>query len=143
MAQVSRLAMVILMVEDVEKAVTFYEKLGAQRRCLFPNSWAELTLEGITIALCHTTQEQGLRRTGLVFALDDLLNFYASCKDQIEFLDEPVTKLHGIMASIKDPSGNVLELYQATPEKVHEFMAAQQKEGCCGQKSEDETCCMS
>lgn len=141
MSQKCQLAMVILMVNDVEKAVTFYETLGAQKRCLFPKSWAELSLEGITIALCHTEQEQGQRRTGLVFAVQDLMAFHAEHKATIHFLEEPITKLHGIMGSLQDPSGNIIELYQATPDKVREFMEAQKEAGCCKEKSADEGCC--
>lgn len=145
MAMSCRLAMVILMVNDIEKAAAFYEVLGGQKRCLFPKSWAELNLNGITIALCHTEQEQGQRRTGLVFALDDLMAFYAQYKATLLFLEEPTTKLHGIMVSVQDPSGNILELYQPTPEKVREFMA-QNRDACCagaGCSDANDTCCKS
>jgi extradiol dioxygenase family protein len=135
--------MVILMVTDIEKAVAFYESLGAQKRCLFPKSWAELTLDGITIALCGTEQEIGSRRTGLVFAIDDLMAFYAQQKGTLTFLEEPVIKLHGIMTSLQDPSGNIIELYQATPEKVREFMEANKESGCCKGDVADDECCRS
>ena len=138
-----RLAMVILMVNDIEKAAAFYEVLGAQKRCLFPKSWAELTLDGITIALCNTDQEQPQRRTGLVFAINDLIAFYAQHKGALTFLEEPITKLHGIMTSLQDPSGNIIELYQATPEKVREFMESQKGSGCCGEGMVDDKCCKS
>jgi catechol 2,3-dioxygenase-like lactoylglutathione lyase family enzyme len=143
MAHNCRLAMVILMVTDIEKAVAFYESLGAQKRCLFPKSWAELTLDGITIALCNTDQEVGQRRTGLVFAVDDLMAFYAQQKGVLTFLEEPVIKLHGIMTSLQDPSGNIIELYQATPEKVREFMEKQSENGCCKGDVADDECCRS
>ena len=145
MAQNCRLAMVFLMVNDVEKTVSFYETLGAHKRCLFPKSWAELDMHGITIALCHTEQEQGQRRTGMVFAIDDLMAFYAHYKQILSFVEEPITKIHGIMVSVQDPSGNIIELYQATPEKVREVMAAQKGDGCCKKDSVDtnDTCCRS
>jgi extradiol dioxygenase family protein len=135
--------MVILMVNDIEKAAAFYEALGAQKRCLFPKSWAELTLDDVTIALCNTDQTQGQRRTGLVFAVDDLIAFYAQQKGTLTFLEEPVIKLHGIMTSLQDPSGNIVELYQATPEKVREFMEAKQESGCCKGDVADDKCCQS
>lgn len=142
MAQIRRLAMVILMVTDIEKAVAFYETLGAKVRCLFPKSWAELTLDDVTIAVCHTEEDQGQRRTGLVFAVDDLMSFYATHKEKLIFLAEPVTKLHGIMVSLQDPAGNILELYQATPEKVQEFMKSQ-KSDTCGPCGDEDKCCRS
>jgi catechol 2,3-dioxygenase-like lactoylglutathione lyase family enzyme len=143
MAHNCRLAMVILMVTDIEKAVAFYESLGAQKRCLFPKSWAELTLDGVTIALCHTEQDQGQRRTGLVFAIDDLMAFYAQQKGTLTFLEEPITKLHGVMTSLQDPSGNIIELYQATPEKVREFMESNKETSCCKGDVADDECCRS
>lgn len=145
MSNKCRLTMVILMVKDIEKAVAFYESLGGQKRCLFPKSWAELSLDGLTIALCHTEQDQGQRRTGMVFSIDDVMAFYEKQKETLLFLEEPVTKLHGIMVSVQDPSGNVLELYQATPEKVREFMESQKEIGCCTQEAADITdnCCKS
>ena len=152
MSQRCRLAMVILMVTDIEKAVAFYEGLGAQKRCLFPKSWAELNLDSITIALCHTESSSakatadgagGQRRTGLVFAIDDLMAFYAQQKGNLTFLEEPIVKLHGIMTSLQDPSGNIVELYQATPEKIREFMETQKEGGCCKGDLADDTCCRS
>jgi catechol 2,3-dioxygenase-like lactoylglutathione lyase family enzyme len=145
MAHLQRLAMVILMETDIEKAVAFYEAMGAHRKCLFPKSWAELTLDELTIALCHTESDQGQRRTGLVFAVEDLSGFYEKHKHTAQFLEEPVTKLHGIMVSVQDPGGNIIELYQATPEKVREFMEKNQDSGCCKQEKEsnEDTCCRS
>jgi predicted enzyme related to lactoylglutathione lyase len=144
MTHLRRLAMVILMETDIEKAVAFYEAMGAQKKCLFPKSWAELTLDELTLALCHTESDQGQRRTGLVFAVDDLLAFYAKYKDTVQFLEEPVIKLHGIMVSVQDPGGNIIELYQATPEKVREFMETNIDSGCCKKEGIDvDNCCRS
>lgn len=145
MSHLSRLAMVILMETDIEKSVAFYEAMGARKKCLFPKSWAELTLGELTIALCHTESDQGQRRTGLVFAVDDLMAFYAAHKDTAQFLEEPVTKLHGVMVSVQDPGGNIIELYQATPEKVREFMEKNKDSGCCKQTETEsaDTCCRS
>jgi predicted enzyme related to lactoylglutathione lyase len=135
--------MVVLMERDMDAAVAFYEAMGALKHTVFPGSWAEMVIGDVTVALCHTETDYGPRRTGLVFAVKDLLGFYAAHKDTYQFMHEPVTKLHGIMASIQDPSGNVIELYQPTPEKVREYMDAQKEEsGCCKEdKPMDEGCC--
>ena len=145
MTHLRRLAMVILMETDIEKAVMFYEAIGAHKKCLFPKSWAELMLDGLTIALCHTDSDQGQRRTGLVFAVDDLMKFYAKHKDTVQFLEEPVVKIHGIMVSMQDPGGNIIELYQATPEKVREFMETSKGSGCCKEEEGvgSDNCCRS
>ena len=48
----------------------------------------------------------------------------------IEFVREPNAAVHGIMASIKDPGKNIIDLYQPTPEKVEEMVKnIKEKEG--------------
>jgi hypothetical protein len=47
------------------------------------------------------------------------------------------------MTSLQDPSGNIIELYQATPEKVREFMEANKESGCCKGDVADDECCRS
>ena len=48
---------------------------------------------------------------------------YKTLKEEgVEFVNEPVEAPHGIMVGFKDPSGNVLDLYQPTPEKMKQFV---------------------
>ena len=48
-------------------------------------------------------------------------------------MDKPVDAAHGVMTSIQDPSGNILDLYQPTPEKIKELAEKMKKEdACCG-----------
>ena len=75
----------------------------------------------------------------------------------------PSDAAHGIMASIQDPSGNILDLYQPTPEKIQALKdklgmepslrsdeLRRAGDNCCGGKScesetmpEAELCCES
>ena len=54
--------------------------------------------------------------------LEDLLALHKKLQAEgVTFVNEPVVAPHGVMVGIKDPGGNVLDLYQATPEKLQEF----------------------
>ncbi|HEV2916614.1 MAG TPA: VOC family protein [Candidatus Babeliales bacterium] len=142
MATVNRLSMIILMQQDIDKAVTFYQTLGCTLRFKLPGQWAELSLADMIIGLCPTSQPSEPRRTGLVFAVDDVQAFYNVHKDTLQFLNEPVIKTHGGMVSMQDPYGNIIDLYQATPEKVQEILKKNcSKNPCCKENKEPATSC--
>jgi len=136
-----KLGMAILMEHDLEKAVIFYKNLGLTLKFHLDNQWAEFALGDTKIGLCPSNKSEGLRKTGLVFEVEDLKNTYQKFKGEgVEFLHEPIEKIHGMMVSFKDPSDNVIDLYQPTPDKVRDLVTrvAQEGDGCCGAK---ETCC--
>ena len=74
-------------------------------------------------------------------------------------MDKPTEAAHGIMASIQDPSGNILDLYQPTPEKIKELAeklkmemhvavamwaenaAIQEADSCCKSEANQRGCC--
>ena len=80
------------------------------------------------------------RRTGIVLEVEDLRKFHQDQIDYMTFIGEPVEAIHGLMVSFKDPGGNILDLYQPTPEKVQdlvkETVEKEQKceSSCCSQK---------
>jgi predicted enzyme related to lactoylglutathione lyase len=133
--------MLILMQPNLEAAVSFYSELGLEKRFHLQDKWAEFELAGISIGLCPINVEDlPDRRTGIVFEVSDLRALYEQekAKDATRFIDEPVEAPHGIMISMRDPGGNIIDLYQPTPEKMREMMekTAQDKEkgcssGCC------------
>lgn len=134
--------MVILMQSDLPSAVAFYNKLGLKQAFYISSKWAEFHLGETKIGLCPLAPGQTAHastRTGLVLETTDLAQFMLDLKGECEFLGEPIEKPHGIMASIKDPGGNILDIYQPTPEKLKEYLDNQAKEaaneGCCGKKS--------
>lgn len=132
---IKRLSMVILMEHDLEAAVEFYTKLGFTPVFHLKDKWAEFDLDGIQIGLCPIEQKFDDFRTGVVFQIDDLKEFYDANNTTLTFLDKPFEAVHGIMASIKDPGGNIIDLYQPTPHKVQEFANKMAQEGagkgCC------------
>lgn len=132
MAHIHSVAMLILLQPDLEKAVVFYKNLGLRLKFHMRNKWAEFELSGVSIGLCPTSKpSDALVRTGIVLGVDDIQSFYEQHKNSIDFLHEPTTAVHGHMVSFKDPGGNILDLYQPTPEKVQELMrAAQESEDC-------------
>lgn len=135
MIAVKKLAMMIVMENDLQVAVEFYQKLGLELVFHVPHRWAEFKINDLQIGLCPTDEKVQLNRTGIVFEVEDLNTFYQERKDTITFLDKPSEAAHGIMASIQDPSGNILDLYQPTPEKIKELSEKLKKEDeCCGPK---------
>jgi predicted enzyme related to lactoylglutathione lyase len=127
MIQTPRIAMFILMQNNLEKAIEFYTKLGFNLNFHIKDQWAEFEAHGIKMGLAVTDMELPERRTGIILEVDDL---HAWCKQQDEqgiSCVQPVERLHGIMSSITDPGNNILELYQPTPEKVKEAAEAIKK----------------
>ena len=132
--KVTGIAMIVLMVHDLKKSVAFYEQLGLRLIFHLKDQWAECALGGIKIGLCPTKTPFKDYRTGIVLRVDDLQEFYNKHKDTISFTSEPIEKIHGLMVSFKDPNSNILDLYQATPDRVHELVKKVKLEGCCGEK---------
>ncbi|MBS1986847.1 VOC family protein [Candidatus Dependentiae bacterium] len=139
MQTVSNVAMIILMQQDIAKGVAFYQKLGLKLLFHLRDKWAELDLGGVKIGLCPTSVDPIDRRIGVVFAVEDLQAFYQEHKDSGMFMNEPTEALHGIMVSFKDPGGNILDLYQPTPQRVKDLVKRVADEGCCkGPQEADE-----
>ena len=138
---INKVDMLILMETDIAKAVEFYQKLGLKLVFHLKEKWAEMRLGDIKFGLCPSPEaKEG--HTGIVLEVGDMdATFKALQKEGIEFLNEPIEATHGIMVSLKDPSGNILDLYQPTPEKVADLMKKTAKEGesdnkdCCGKSS--------
>jgi hypothetical protein len=143
---ITRLGLIIIMEPNIDAAVGFYQTLGLRLNFHLSGSWAEFDLpsgQGVKICLCPAAQE-GDRRTGIVLEMTDVKGFYQQHKDDMVFLSEPLEKVHGIMVPVKDPGGNIIELYQPTPEKVAELVqqtkdtSTDQENRSCGKKQE---CC--
>lgn len=133
---IARVHMIILMEPDVEAAVAFFKQYGAGITLKFHlrKSWAELDLAGVKIGICPTSQQVDLHRTGIVLQVTDLMAFYEAHKEAGIFLGEPITKPHGIMVSLKTPGGNVIDIYEPTPESLRDLVKnikAQDSTGCC------------
>tara|TARA_Y100000588_G_C14242152_1_gene919876 strand:+ start:1938 stop:2378 length:441 start_codon:yes stop_codon:yes gene_type:complete len=125
-----KLGMVILMQPDLQKAVDFYkDTLEMKEKFHLQSKWAEFDLGCVKIGLCPTDQPQDNVRTGLV--LEVFEDLHALCdklkSEGVTFLNEPVVAPHGIMAAFKDPGGNVVDLYQATPDKYEAFLKEQKE----------------
>lgn len=122
-----KVGMIILMQSDLKKSVEFYQKLDMKQNFYLEGKWAEFDLGCVKLGLCPTDHPQDNVRTGIVLeVMQDLQALYKRLKDDgVHFFSEPVTAPHGIMVAFKDPGGNVLDLYQATPEIYKEFIEAQ------------------
>lgn len=125
--------MLLLLQPDLEKAVAFYQKLGLKLVFHLKDRWAEFVLGSIQIGLCPTSQALPERHTGIVFQVDDVYQMYNALGHEITFMASPQEALHGIMASIKDPGNNIIDIYQPTPEKLHDLVEKV--------KNEEQKCC--
>lgn len=141
---ITKLHMVILMQSDLPAAVAFYKKLGLHQVFYLTSKWAEFQLGETKLGLCPLNPGENAPqaiRTGLVFEVSDMEQFKKDLQGTCEFLGEPIEKPHGIMASIKDPGGNIIDIYQSTPEKLKAYLEERAKqqasEGCCGSQKED------
>ena len=74
------------------------------------------------MGLCPTVQKPSDRVTGIVLEVEDVKKFYETFQDTIPFKSEPQEKVHGIMVSMQDPGGNIIDLYQPTPERVQNLV---------------------
>jgi hypothetical protein len=135
--------MLILLQNDLPKAIEFYKNLGLPLKFQLKDQWAEMMLGDVKIGLSPISQELPDRRPGIVLSVDDLPAFYQKHKDTVTFMSEPVEKLHGIMVSIKDPGNNILDLYQPTPEKLQDLVKRVKGEGDCCQGTLDDCACKS
>ncbi|MGB8367564.1 MAG: VOC family protein [Candidatus Babeliales bacterium] len=118
---IKKIHMVILMQADLEAAVAFYQKLGLQLTFHLKDKWAEFELEGARLGLCPGNAKEE-RRAGIVFEIDNIAQFFQKMNNQVTFASDPIEKLHGIMVSIKDPNGNIIDLCQPTPKKLKKFI---------------------
>src|SRR3989344_4785290 len=119
---ITNVGMIILLEHDLDAAVEFYKKLGLKLIFHVKGSWAEFAVGTIKLGLCPTPKDPHDRITGFVFEVDDLQAVYNQLKESINFKSAPVEKVHGIMASIQDPGGNIVDLYQPTPDKVQNLV---------------------
>lgn len=119
---VQKVHMLIVMQPDIAKAIAFYQTLGLKLIFHIKDKWAEMQLGDIKLGLCPTSVSSEGTRTGIVLQVADVKKAYNELKDSVEFMSEPKEAVHGIMVSFKDAGGNLLDLYQPTPEKITELV---------------------
>lgn len=125
-----KVGMLIIMEPDIEKAVAFYQLLGFPLAFHLKGKWAELTIDGVKLGLCPTDQPLPDRHTGIILQVADVRKAYQELSTAgVTFIREPFEAVHGIMTSIKDPGGNIIDLYQPTPEKVQEVVQQMKESG--------------
>ena len=137
MSLIKKVHMIILMEpgKDFEACVEFYKKIGLNPKFHLKDKWAEFATGDVLIGICPTDQDLPERRTGIVMEVEDLKQKYEDLKDEFTFLEKPFEAIHGIMVSIKDPGGNIFDLYQPTPEKVKDLAKKTAQEECCKEES--------
>ena len=117
---ITKVGMIILMEPDMSAAILFFEKLGIKKQFELEDRWVEFSIGDVKLGLCKTPHEATEQHAGFVLEVDDLYKFYEEMKDKVTFHREPKAAQHGIMATIKDPGGNLIDLYQPTTQKFKE-----------------------
>ena len=117
-----KVGMIILLEHDLDAAIEFYKTLGLKLVFHIKESWAEFAIGPVKLGLCPTSQPPHERITGIVLEVEDVHTLYKQLKDTIQFKAEPIEKVHGIMVGIQDPGGNIIDLYQPTPQRVQKLV---------------------
>lgn len=143
---IDRVHMVILLEPDLDAAVAFFKRIGGKLALKFhlKDRWVEFDLQGVKIGICPTSQAVEEHRTGIVLRSTGLHEMYEKHQKDFGFVGEPVVKPHGIMAGIKTPGGNVIDLYEETPEVLRDLIdRVKDQAGCEGETCDDEqdSCC--
>jgi hypothetical protein len=129
-----KVGMLITIQHDIEASFEFYKNMGLTPKFHIKNRWAEFELENTKLILCPTENELPERHTGIVLEVQNLNELYTELSAKnIVFVTAPKEAPHGIMASIKDPGNNIVDLYQPTHEKMAEIVKNAQDK-CCGSK---------
>jgi len=119
----NKVATVIVPVSDQDAAVTFYEKLGFDKRVDIPFGgsyrWIEVGLgeESTTVALAPPPEGKptGNRETGISLQIDDIDAYHAQLKANGVDVDAEVQRMGGPvppMFWLRDPEGNTLMVVQ-------------------------------
>jgi len=127
-SHVKKVNMLIVLQPHLDQAIEFYEALGLKKQFELEKRWAEFLIGDIKLGLCITPNQSVEKRTGIVLEVEDLTKMYNELADEIEFIQEPKAAAHGVMATIKDPGGNLIDLYQPTPETLKEALEKEQKQ---------------
>jgi predicted enzyme related to lactoylglutathione lyase len=121
---ISRLANVIVPVQDQDRALEFYtEALGLEKRADVPfgdgNRWIEVAPAGAEtpIAICPPGPgvTAGGKDTGISLATDDVDAYHARLRDRGVDVDAEVSRFGDVppLFWVRDPEGNSLMVVQA------------------------------
>jgi predicted enzyme related to lactoylglutathione lyase len=148
--KVSQIYMAVLQQSNLAAGIKFYEKLGLKLLFQQEGKWAEFGLGQVIIGLAASEVIEKGRYTGLVLKVADLKALAAELRDDgVEFVVEPQVATHGVMASFLDPSGNRIDLYEPTHQKVREVLekegkmcsdSGSDKDDACGDKPKGGCC---
>ncbi len=114
-AHAQKLGNVLIPVNDLDKAVTFYtEVLGLTLKFKDGDRFAALDAGGVTIALAAQAEQVAGAVTAPSYKVGDVAEAVRDLTAAgAELVSGPEAGPHEIRAVLRDPSGNVLVLYSA------------------------------
>lgn len=108
-------------VNNLERAIEFYrDVLGLPLR-VQGSFGAEFLTGEVRVAVHPAVHPESKalvgRHTGLTFHVDGLLHFCGDLHAKgVTFIAEPSQEAYGIMAMVADPDGNVVALWEGSPQ---------------------------
>lgn len=111
---------VAIFVNDIERALTFYETalgLPLEKSGSFGGEFYDSGTH-LSVHPAEHADAKALvgRHTGITLRVPGLLHFCGLLHDRgVAFVAEPTQQAWGIMAMIKDPDGNILALWEDKP----------------------------
>ena len=108
-----KLSFVYLPVHNMKKALAFYrDQLGLDESWREGEGTVVFKLPGTEVELMLDLVEEGEQVTaGPAFIIPSVDQFYAAQQGKLEFVGKPADIPPGRVATVKDPSGNMLHLF--------------------------------
>lgn len=100
-------------VSDLEAAVAFYrDVLGWDESWREGTTTAGFTIPGSEVELMLDVSSEEAGSPSGFFEVEDIDAFYEKNKEKVDFLNEPADSLPVRWTAFRDPSGNLIRLYQ-------------------------------
>ena len=113
---IKRVSNTFYFTNDMDASVGFYrDTLGLALRYQAGKDWAEFDVGGVTVALHGTGPEVQPHSDGatVMFECDDLDGTTADLAAKgATFVGDVFTAPHGRFATLRDPSGNIVQIYE-------------------------------
>ncbi len=126
-----RLAIVMLLQNDLHQAVGFYQDIGMKLLLYSKGQWAEFDCGGVKLALCPAEKEAVGGHSGLLFETESIQALVARLQEKGIKVPEPMSIPLGTLLTLSDPSGNKFDILEP----------GQEAEGCCQEEQQDQGCC--
>ena len=107
------IANVVFKVSDINRSCNFFEKSLGLKIAYREENWAEVDLDQIHLGLHQTEPAGGARNPFLSLLVDDINGTVATLKERgVQFNGEIKDEPFGKLITVKDPDGNLFDLFE-------------------------------